>query len=286
MGEHRSFVEDLPSIAAKAYKLSARLCNSCANQHALWTYLRLSKASIGAEQQDSRLEAQLGAYFEAGARDILIAGAQDTGLLALVARAGARDRPNIMVLDLCETPLQLCRSLAKQWSLPIETVRQDLYELRAERRFDLVLMHGTLNFIAADQQHEVLRRLHLALRASGRLVLLFNTSTPAPADVAATSRATYADVVLTELNRMGVALPDSEQVLRDRLGARAQQREMRDKSFADPGEVEALLRQAGFRIENCTRVDADLAKPVDTLLAKFSKRRFMAIAKPNSAGDA
>jgi hypothetical protein len=145
-----SYLEDLPRIAADAYKLSARLCGDCRNQHALWSYLRLSRASTGAEKQDSKLEAELRGFFASGRSDILIAGAQDTGLLALVARAGAGYRLNITVLDICDTPLELCRQLAGQWSLPVETVRQDLFDLDVEQRFDVVLVHGTLNFIAAE----------------------------------------------------------------------------------------------------------------------------------------
>ena len=57
------YLEDLPRIAAEAYELSARLCGDCRNQHALWSYLRLSRASTGAEEQQSKLEAQLRGSF-------------------------------------------------------------------------------------------------------------------------------------------------------------------------------------------------------------------------------
>src|SRR4051812_43068932 len=142
-------------------------CGDCRNQHALWTYLRLTRASTGAERQDSKLEAELRDFLAEGRRNVLIAGAQDTGLLALVARAGADLEPDIAVLDICETPLKLCERLAGTWTLPIEIIRQDLYGLDIERRFDLVLVHGTLNFIAADRQAEVLRRLQRAMRPGG-----------------------------------------------------------------------------------------------------------------------
>src|SRR6185503_13048921 len=138
MPDGPSYVEDLRRIAADAYQLSERLCGACRDQHALWTYLRLSRASTGAEGKKSRLEAQLAGFFERGLRNVLIAGAQDTGLLTLVARAGGGHDLNIVVLDICETPLQLCRRLAAQWSLPVETIRQDLIGLDFEGRFDLV----------------------------------------------------------------------------------------------------------------------------------------------------
>ncbi len=239
----------------------------------------MSRASTGAEGQQSKLQEQLSALFDLGLRDVLIAGAQDTGLLALVARAGARHKQNIVVLDVCETPLELCRGLAAQWSLPIETVRQDLFELDFAQRFDVVLMHGTLNFISADRQPEVLARLQRATRPGGRLVLLFNTSRPIAAGVAEENHADYVDFVLNELKRLNVPLPDSEAVMRERFNARAHQRELRDRSFAEPREVETLLTDAGFSVNSCTRLGVELAGPVDSLLAKFSKQRHMLVAE-------
>jgi SAM-dependent methyltransferase len=275
------FVEDLPQIAADAYELSARLCGECRNQHALWTYLRLTRASTGVEKRESQLEAQLSAIVDSGARDILIAGCQDTGLLALVARATFRHRPKIIVLDICETPLELCRRFARQWSLPIETVRQDLVDIDYRSQFDLVLMHGTLNFVHRHRQPRVMDRLREALRAGGKLVLLFNTGQPVSDDNALNGRKTYASFVLSELTRLGIALPDHEAQLQDRLIVRARQRELRDASFSKPEEVESILQDAGFHMQSCTRLNVELAKPVDALLATFSKQRFMAIAEPN-----
>lgn len=278
------YPENLRDIAAEAYTLSARLCGACRDQHALWSYLRLARASTGAEGKDSKLQDELSFLFNRGLHDVLIAGAQDTGLLTLAARAGAGavHQPNIVVLDICETPLELCRRLAAQWPLPIETIQQDLFDLHHHQRFDIVLMHGTLNFIEAERQRQVLARLSRAIRPGGRLVLLFNTGHMLDKSAAEGNHVAYVDFVLGELKRLGVPLPDSEQIMRERFNARAHQRELRDRSFADPREVESLLNTAGFAVERCERMGVELAGPADTLLAKFAKQRFMLIAGPRS----
>jgi SAM-dependent methyltransferase len=280
MTDRPRITEDQPRIAADAYELAGRLCGDCRNQHALWTYLRLTRASTGAERQESGLELQLRDLIADGRRNVLIAGAQDTGLLSLVARAAADHPAHVVVLDICQTPLTLCAKLAASWSLPIETVRQDLFELDFEHRFDIVLVHGTLNFVAADRQAEVLRRLRRAMRPGGRLVLLFNTSRPLAAGQATENHAEYADFVLNELKRIGVPLPDREEMMRERFMARARQRELRDSQFARPDDVEALMAAAGFRILSCAPAGTDMAKPADALLAQFSKRRFTLVAEP------
>jgi SAM-dependent methyltransferase len=283
MSHDPRYAEDLPRLAAEAYELSGRLCGTCRDMHALWTYIRLSRASTGVEAQASNLEAQLTALFAGGRRHVLIAGSQDTGVLALVARAGAGHEMNITVLDICETPLELCRAFAKQWSLPIETVRQDLLDLDIQQRFDIVLVHGTLQYISADRRADVLARMQRAIRPGGRLVLLFNTSRSVAGEVAQEGRAGYGDWVIDELTRLDVALPDTDAVVRERLNAHARRRELREGAFAEPGEVEALLTVAGFDIDDCTRLDVALAGPVDSFISKISKRRFMAIAEPKSA---
>ncbi len=280
MKESPRYIEDLPRVAADAYELADRLCGDCRDLHALWPYARLTRASTGVEQQQSELEAQLRACFDLGLRDVLIAGAADSALLAHVARAGALHRIRITVLDICETPLELSRRFAKQWALPIETVKQDLFELDVTHRFDVVLMHGTLNFIAADRHAQVLRRIRRAVRPGGRFLLLFNTSRQPAAGRALETRAEYADFILGELKRLGIPLPDREPAMRERLVARAQQREGRDAQFSNPDEVASQVKAAGFNVLSCGATGTALAQPADALLAQFSKRRFTLIAEP------
>jgi hypothetical protein len=280
MSHSDRYIEDLPRIAAEAYELAGRLCGGCQDLHALWPYARLTRASTGVEQRQSGLEAQLRSFFDLGLRDVLIAGAADSALLAHVARAGVGLEIKTVVLDLCDTPLELCRMFAKQWSLAVETIRQDLCELDLLHRFDVVLMHGTLNFIGANRHLQALHRLHRAMRPSGRLELLFNTSRPPTPEQAIVTRAEYADFILNELQRLGIPLPDRDAVLRERLIARAHEREWRDGQFSAPDEVAALVKTAGFNVLSCAPTGTALAKPADALLAQFSKRRFTLIAKP------
>ena len=248
--------------------------------HALWPYIRLARASTGVEGQASALETRLADLLAPGGRRVLLAGSQDTGIVALAARAGAGRDASLTVLDICETPLELCRRFAASRSLPIATIRQDILALDIERRFDVVVVHGTLQFIAADRRADALARLQRALRPGGRLVLMFNTGRRVAGRLAQESRDGYADWVMQELRRLDVPLPERDDDFRARLARHSQRRELREGAFAEPGEVEFVLRAAGFAIEQCEEIGMELARPVQGFVAKISKRRFMALAEP------
>jgi len=271
-------IERLGEIAAETYAVAGRLCGSCRNLHALWPYIRLSRSSTGLERSGSVLETALRAFITGGLRKILIAGAADTGLLSLVLRAADDFDVDVTVLDVCASPLELCRRLAGQWSIPVRTVKQDLADLDERQTFDLVLVHGTLHFIAGEKRLNVLARIHRALRPNGRLVLLFNTSRPSTIRKDDKLHVDYAESVVNELRRLAIPLPDSESEFIRRLSDHSRQRQEREGAFASPGDAEQLLETAGFEIIGCSEVET--THSAKTFTAHISKHRFMAIAEP------
>ena len=280
MTDRCDYDEDLPHVAAETFASAHRsCCSACREMHALWPYIRLAGAWLGGEASSPRLISALADCLADGRRKVLIAGAADTGLLALTARAGGTQRPDIAVLDRCATPIEACRRLAATWSLPIETMRVDMTELDSPPRFDIVLVHGTLHFIAAERQAEALVRLRRAMRPAGRLVLRFNAGgrgaeAPTPADLDS-----YADRVLDALARLAVPLPETHAAFRARLRTYAQLREERDGALADPAEVRAALTHAGFSVRDWRELDAR-PEPAHAPAASVSKRRFLAVAEP------
>jgi SAM-dependent methyltransferase len=273
--------EDLRNIAAEGFELANRLCRGCGQLHALWPYIRLARGtSAGLEDASSHLQSVLVALIAAGRRDVLIAGSADTGLLAQVARASAGHPLDIVVLDRCETPLEMCRHLAQRWSLPIATLHEDLLDLDRPGRFDIVLVHGTLHFLSPAHCADALTRMRRSLRPNGRLVLRVNTSRRIEGDLAEEGRDGYADWVPDELNRIAVPLPEPPNAFRERLRLHARSREDREGKFAAPEDVKALLAQAGFVTRDWLEMSVKLNEPVQVFVAKTAKRRFLVIAEP------
>src|SRR5215472_6117078 len=56
MSRSNTYSEPLPELAVETFDVAARQCASCRDTHTLWPYIRLSRTSIGAEREGSRLE--------------------------------------------------------------------------------------------------------------------------------------------------------------------------------------------------------------------------------------
>jgi SAM-dependent methyltransferase len=273
--------EDLPRLAGEAFQLAGQLCASCRNFHALWPYVRLSRASGAAEGSRSVIEPLLAQHFALNRRHVLIAGAADTGLLAFVARVGAGCGVHIHLVDQCGTPLELCRRFAQRWLLPIKTTQQDLADFDAKAEFDLVFVHSLLQFIAADRRAQFVSRMQRALRPDGRLIMLFRVGQRIAGDLLPAYRAGYVKWILGELERLNVPLPESSEAFGIRLNAYALAHETREGAMGDPREVMDLLEHAGFAIEKLVPVEPSLSVSFQQFESKLSKRRFVVVAKPS-----
>jgi ubiquinone/menaquinone biosynthesis C-methylase UbiE len=278
MDDDLRLAEDLSQTAQDAFYLASRLCVSCRDIHAVRPYIRLSRGSTGMETETSGIGPVMTDLIGAGRRRVLIAGALDTGILACVARAAEGHQADIVVLDICATPLELCRKYAERWSLHIETVCEDLAQFERERDFDIVLIDGTLPYIPEHSRVGTLRRIARALEQDGRLVLLFKTRIRTADGLAVQNIDGATRAVLSELHRLGVALPEPDESFAVRLKAFARGSAAHTDAFSSPEEVDALLDSAGFAIETRRQIDLGRGGPKKSVTARNSTHRYLVIA--------
>jgi cyclopropane fatty-acyl-phospholipid synthase-like methyltransferase len=282
--EHPYLVEDLPQMAATQYRLADQFCATCGNFHALWPYRRIARLCGAAEAGGSDIEAKLGEVFRSGRRRVLIAGAADTGLLALTARAGVGCDIEAVVLDRCRTPLDMCQAFAQRWSIAVETRHQDLTDLDVVADFDVVFANSILQFISPDRRVDFLSRLRRAMRQDGRLVNVFNVSARVVGETLPEYRAGYSGWVLSELERRNIPLPESRQTFLRRLDDYAREFESREGSFNTAEQFLALHARAGFEVSSCVETGMSLAQPWQQFVAKLAKRRYILVAGPDRSG--
>ena len=272
--EVQPYTEDLVQLAAAQFRLAGQFCDTCQNYHAVWPYRRLARVVATAEVGAPVFEATLRALFKSGKSRVLIAGCADAGLLALTARAGAAYGIDIVVLDRCRTPLELCRQFARHWSLRVDTLHQDLTTLDICAEFDIVFMNSVLLFIAPDLRIEALSRLGRALRQGGRLINVFN----AGARVAAEE---FTPLILAEMKRRGSPLPESTEAFVQRLDDYEREYYARERTLNDLDQILTLHRRSGFTVVRCIETDMGVTSPWQQTVAKSVQRRYMIEAECN-----
>jgi SAM-dependent methyltransferase len=275
------FTEDIPKLASEASDLATRLCDTCRNYHFVFPYLRLVGALRGAEDGTFVIKSVIADTIASDRHRILIAGAVDTGLLALVAEATTGHKTNITVLDRCETPLELCRRFAGRWSLPIETLHVDLRDFSVESSFDIIFSHMTLTFIPHDCRLDVLSRLRRSLRPNGRLIIQFRIKGQFEGDKLLKYGESIPKDLIERLVGMNVVLPEPHEAFRRRIEAYTAERYARAGTEGEYGEVERLVEAAGFTIEKIIPIRSDNFGPFAQTTAIISK--FLAIVKPRSS---
>jgi SAM-dependent methyltransferase len=113
-------------------------------------------------------------------RRVLIAGAADYGMLAMVLDACAAPGValDVTVVDRCPTPLALCHWYARREKVRIVTVVADIAEFEVEDAFDLICTDSLLTLLKPEDRALTLARWRALLRPGGRVVTVARISAP------------------------------------------------------------------------------------------------------------
>jgi hypothetical protein len=264
---------DPVALAELQFEAALRLCGACRDYHATWPYRRLARVLIGLEADAPVLESVLRDAVPQGG-NILIAGASDAGLLALMARATSGLNPSITVADRCETPLQICIRYAKSRRTELTVLKTDLAVATVWQRFDLIFMHGFLRFMPEAARGAMFRSLRTWLAPRGRIIV----SEMLPVNLAPKPRdEDYVDLVLSALRGRHVPLPEEEKLFRLRLEAGAGLLKARLAGAASHAGLRCHLAEAGFAIDLYTEYSRNVASDVPDI-SLVSKASLLAVA--------
>jgi SAM-dependent methyltransferase len=184
-----SLEEPLEESAPIARRLAPSLCHrdpatgeSCAWTHGFWQHLRLMGLASGPGRHAEFFRSAFGRVeASSGAPRVLISATADYGMLAHVLGAfRARNiEPEVTVLDLCQTPLALCRWYAEKAGYRIQTWQGDVLAYREPARFDAICTHSFLSYFSPERRLDVLARWRKLLSPGGRVITV-NALRPGP----------------------------------------------------------------------------------------------------------
>lgn len=172
--------EPLATTAPLAEMVAPVLCradhgarDNCSWYHGFWQYLRIFKlVSTPHRHADFFFDAFGFLAREGHYRRVLVSGAADYAMLAHVLWAYRKEdaAADITVLDLCETPLFLCKWYAKQASAAVDTHASDILDRESGEPFDVICTHSFLSRFPSARRKDLISKWRQLLRPGGKVV--------------------------------------------------------------------------------------------------------------------
>lgn len=172
--------EPLELSAPIARELAGRLCghdplsgSTCAWYHGFWQYVRLLGLGASPSVHAARLLPALRSLARTGSHQrLLISGAADYSMLATVVTAYSAEQARLrpVVVDMCATPLYMCRWYADRIHCEIATVASDIRSVAVTEPVDVVCTHAFLGYFSPADRGPLIAKWASLLRPGGRIV--------------------------------------------------------------------------------------------------------------------
>jgi len=246
--------EDLALSAPLAWAWSQRLCRqldrrgrSCAWFHGGWQYLRqLDLVTTPGDHAPFYGDA-FRTLIRAGARRVLVAGCADYAMPAHALHAFARagESADLVVIDLCETPLRLASWYGARVGAAIATEVADMVSYRPSKPFDIVCTHSILGHFAPETRAGLIAHWHSLLAPGGRVVTVNRIRPDAPATVAlgAEHARLFKERLLRDGGGLGLERAELEALADGFIATRS------SYPVRSAEELRDLFERGGFRVE-------------------------------------
>jgi SAM-dependent methyltransferase len=252
--------EPILESASLARELAGRLCQrdpetgeNCSWYHGLWQYLRLLRLVATPEHHaDFYRDALDSVANDSSAPRLLIAGAADYSMLAHVLALCSERKlePELVVTDLCETPLMLNRWYADRAGRPISTHRCDILQYPDAPPFDAVCTHSFLGRFSPVERQELVKKWRQLLRPGGRVITVKRIRPGGGSAITGFTQAqarAFQSRVLAAATALRGTLEVDPARLADDAGIYA--RRNRTWPIQSQEEIRALFEHAGFKVE-------------------------------------
>ncbi|MCP5347470.1 MAG: hypothetical protein R3F41_18140 [Gammaproteobacteria bacterium] len=176
-----ALIEPLDLLARFSWSWAPLLCRSqhgCQEYHRCWSLVRLIKKEGALPAGLEFFKHHLTDLVDQGRTRVLISGAADTGLLALVCTIFSivNAKPEILLMDRCRTTLIQNRILAEYLGLEIETIEGDIRKVDIEP-VDAIIAHSFLTFFVKADRQDVINAWASILNPGGKILMSANIAT-------------------------------------------------------------------------------------------------------------
>lgn len=253
--------EPMVSTAPVMDFISASVCqgnhvsaDDCSWYHSIWQYLRIFNMVSTPTWHTEFYRDELGALAKTGNFNrALISGTADYSMLAhlLWAYRVQKSRVIATVVDLCESPLLLCKWYAKRVDEKVTTAVSDILKFESVEPFDLIVTDAFLTRFPPEMRSQIVRKWALLLRPGGKVVTTVRIETGLGAEyaVATPDQAdAFRKRAMQEAQRWQDFLPLSPEVIANRAQRYAER--MISFSIKSIDEIRQLFEDQSFQIDD------------------------------------
>jgi SAM-dependent methyltransferase len=170
-----ALIEPLAFLARFSWDWAPLLCNpehDCCAYHRSWSLVRLIQKAGALPAGLSFFQEQIAGLVAQDRKRVLISGAADTGLLALVCNIfrSLEADPQIVLIDRCRTTVTQNRILASYLGLDADIKQGDIREIDCEP-VDAVIAHSFLVFFPQPARQEVINAWGRVLKPGGKVLM-------------------------------------------------------------------------------------------------------------------
>jgi SAM-dependent methyltransferase len=283
--------EDLREASRRAFELAPIHCDECLSYHLLFPIKRYL-SPVAAIPDQSQMVAAIGelltktAAIHDGRIDIVVAGAADTGVLAICAHAAdrflqaARHRVRFTALDLCKTPLALCADYATRNDIELDIHAVDIVSTAIRCPADVIVLHSLLCYIRPESHEAVLRKLASWLKPEGRIVFSTEIRSANDEDTGRERRHQRIAEIKASVEAGAFTVNEPIEVFYARLENAQKKEKSRLFDFENANQLHELFRRAGLLILSSDQI----VKSMDLASGNTSRReRIVAVLAAPSA---
>jgi hypothetical protein len=163
--------EDLPALARFAFDQADKLCSSehgCAPYHKTWSFLRLFERGGALPAGEAFYREQLESVVVRGGKRVLLSGAADTGLMALVLKvfSDLGVAPDITLVDLCSTVIEQNRLFCADLKIDAVLFKGSIHDYAGDP-FDAIFAHSFMLFFPKNELTSLARTWRNLLKDDG-----------------------------------------------------------------------------------------------------------------------
>jgi SAM-dependent methyltransferase len=258
--------ENLVDLAQHAMDLAPRLCGTCLDYHILFTARRLSSGISGTLTDRQQIIQLIGDFFSQRSDidnspfEVLIVGSADAGQLATAAHAiraqseGAISSVRFTVLDICPTPLELCRRFADQHGITLVTHNINILTTESAFQADVILLHSLFHFLPPESHAQTIRKMADWLKPHGRMIFSIGLKSYSPSSERQKRRVERNKTVRSMVESGTLKLDESTRNLSDYFEGELALRPRRRASALDMDQARDLFLDGGMTIVSLEKI--------------------------------